>query len=408
MKKKLVVLGILMVLMILPNVTSAAGYVPTYWNYPGWDGRSLVSWLWKRIDQTLTIALYARKMATNLITASRLADNSVGTSKLANYAVTKNKLANGAVTAAKIAAGAISEIGIADGSITTAKLADSAVTSAKIADSAITSAKILDGTIATADIADGAVDSAKILDGTIATADIADDAVTAAKIAQGTAGQLLMSNATPDTAWLTMSGDATLAGTGALTIATGAVTSAKILDGTIATADIADGAVNSAKIADGTIVAADIATGAVDSAKILDGTIVDADVAAGAAIANTKLANPNAYYTVPLTMTRQLIASLAGAFLFRVPVDSTLVSVGASARASGGTTPTLTVDVKEAGVSVLSAAFSVTAGSWSTGTISDSAIAAANNVTIDFTIGGTSPTWDDITVLLTFKTAHAN
>ena len=388
MKKKLVVLGILMVLMILPNVTSAAGYVPTYWNYPGWDGRSLVSWLWKRIDQTLTIALYARKMATNLITASRLADNSVGTSKLANYAVTKNKLANGAVTAAKIAAGAISEIGIADGSITTAKLADSAVTSAKIADSAITSAKILDGTIATADIADGAVDSAKILDGTIATADIADDAVTAAKIAQGTAGQLLMSNATPDTAWLTMSGDATLAGTGALTIATGAVTSAKILDGTIATADIADGAVN--------------------SAKILDGTIVDADVAAGAAIANTKLANPNAYYTVPLTMTRQLIASLAGAFLFRVPVDSTLVSVGASARASGGTTPTLTVDVKEAGVSVLSAAFSVTAGSWSTGTISDSAIAAANNVTIDFTISGTSPTWDDITVLLTFKTAHAN
>jgi len=388
MKKKLVVLGILMVLMILPNVTSAAGYVPTYWNYPGWDGRSLVSWLWKRIDQTLTIALYARKMATNLITASRLADNSVGTSKLANYAVTKNKLANGAVTAAKIAAGAISEIGIADGSITTAKLADSAVTSAKIADSAITSAKILDGTIATADIVDGAVDSAKILDGTIATADIADDAVTAAKIAQGTAGQLLMSNATPDTAWLTMSGDATLAGTGALTIATGAVTSAKILDGTIATADIADGAVN--------------------SAKILDGTIVDADVAAGAAIANTKLANPNAYYTVPLTMTRQLTASLAGAFLFRVPVDSTLVSVGASARASGGTTPTLTVDVKEAGVSVLSAAFSVTAGSWSTGTISDSAIAAANNVTIDFTIGGTSPTWDDITVLLTFKTAHAN
>jgi len=234
----------------------------------------------------------------------------------------------------------------------------------------------------------GSILNSHILDGTIVAADIASDAVTAAKILQGTAGQLLMSNATPDTAWLTMSGDATLAGTGALTIATGAITSAKILDGTIATADIADGAVTSAKIADGTIVAADIA--------------------ATAAIANTKLANPNAYYTVPLTMTRQLTASLAGAFLFRVPVDSTLVSVGASARASGGTTPTLTVDVKEAGVSVLSAAFSVTAGSWSTGTISDSAIAAANNVTIDFTISGTSPTWDDITVLLTFKTAHAN
>ena len=358
-----------MVLMILPNVTSAAGYVPTYWNYPGWDGRSLVSWLWKRIDQTLEIAIYARKMATNLITASRLADNSVGTSKLTNYAVTTNKLASGAITAAKIAAGAISEIGIADGSITTAKLADGTVTTVKITDGAITSAKILDGTIATADIADGAIDSAKILDGTIVDADIAAGAAIAlSKLASGLGAQIIVGNATGVPTYVAMSGDATIANTGALTIA--------------------DGAVN--------------------SAKILDGTIVDADIAAGAAIANTKLANPNAYYTIPLTMTRQLTASLTSAFLFRVPVDSTLVSVGASARVSGGTIPTLTVDVKEAGVSVLSAAFSVTAGSWSTGTISDSAIAATNDVTIDFTIGGTTPTWDDITVLLTFKTAHAN
>ena len=239
-------------------------------------------------------------------------------------------------------------------------------TSGTLLTNALTSGNIFVGNAS--NVATGVAMSGDVtIDNTGATT-IGNDKVTAAKILQGTAGQILMSNATPDTAWTTMSGDAILAADGTLTIAASAV----------------------------------------GSSEITDDSIVDADINSAAAIANTKLANPKAYYTVSLTMTRQLTATLASAFLFRVPVDSTLVSVGASARASGGTSPTLTVDVNEAGVSVLSAAFSVTAGAWSTGTISNSAIAAANNVTIDFTIGGTSPTWDDITVLLTFKTAHTN
>jgi len=47
---------------------------------------------------------------------------------------------------------------------------------------------------------------------------IASDAVTAAKIAQGTAGQILMSDATPDAAWTTMTGDVTIDSAGATTI----------------------------------------------------------------------------------------------------------------------------------------------------------------------------------------------
>lgn len=62
----------------------------------------------------------------------------------------------------------------------------------------------------------------------------------------------------------------------------GLVTSAKILDGTIATGDLADGAVTSAKIADATIATGDLADGAVTSAKILDGTIATGDLADGA------------------------------------------------------------------------------------------------------------------------------
>jgi len=36
-------------------------------------------------------------------------------------------------------------------------------------------------------------------------------------------------------------------------------------------------------------------------------------------------------------------------------------------------------------------------------TITDSSIADDAKITVDVTIGGTSPTWDDVTVFLTFK-----
>ncbi|MBX2897846.1 MAG: tail fiber domain-containing protein [Cyclobacteriaceae bacterium] len=74
------------------------------------------------------------------------------------------------------------------------------------------------------------------------------------------------------------------------TIASNAITSSKISDGTIATADLADGIVNSVKILDGSVVAADIADGAITTNKILDGTITNADLNAAAAIAVSKLA----------------------------------------------------------------------------------------------------------------------
>jgi hypothetical protein len=55
---------------------------------------------------------------------------------------------------------------------------------------------------------------------------------------------------------------------GVVTIETDAVTTAKILDGTILAADIATDAVTTAKILDGTILAADIANAAVTNAKL--------------------------------------------------------------------------------------------------------------------------------------------
>ena len=52
-------------------------------------------------------------------------------------------------------------------------------------------------------------------------------------------------------------------------------------------------------------------------------------------------------------------------------------------------------------MSTLSSAISITAGTWSEGTIANAVVADESVMTVDLTIGGTSPTWNDITVLVT-------
>lgn len=121
-----------------------------------------------------------------------------------------------------------------------------------------------------------------------------------------------------------------------------------------------------------------------------------------AATANPSPASAG-YIVFPVSMNRQYTTTTTGVFRTKIPFPVAVVNVYATARASGGTTPTLTVDVKEAGVSILSSAISITAGTVSEGTISDSLIADEAVVTIDLTIGGTTPTWDDIDVVLVLK-----
>jgi hypothetical protein len=56
------------------------------------------------------------------------------------------------------------------------------------------------------------------------------------------------------------------------------ITSAMIVDGQVANADIANNAINSAKIQDGQVTNADIANNAINSAKIQDGSVGSADI----------------------------------------------------------------------------------------------------------------------------------
>ncbi len=106
---------------------------------------------------------------------------------------------------------------------------------------------------------------------------------------------------------------------------------------------------------------------------------------------------------IPFHISGQYTATSGAVVKFNMPFPCDVLGVGATARASGGTTPTLTVDVLAGGspASILSSAISITAGTYSEGTVSTAAIADETPVQVNLTIGGTSPTWNDITVLIT-------
>lgn len=105
---------------------------------------------------------------------------------------------------------------------------------------------------------------------------------------------------------------------------------------------------------------------------------------------------------VAITLSGQRTATVTGVASIKVPAKMKLIGVSATARASGGTTPTLTVDVLAASTSLLSAPFAVTAGAVAEGSIATATVADETVVNINLAITGTNPTWDDISILLTF------
>lgn len=88
---------------------------------------------------------------------------------------------------------------------------------------------------------------------------------------------------------------------------------------------------------------------------------------------------------------------------FKMPWKCDLYGVRTFARASSGTTPTLTVDVLEGGVSMLSAPVAVVADTYTDATISDGQIADEANLTMDVAVSGTTPVFSDVTVLLIMR-----
>jgi len=121
------------------------------------------------------------------------------------------------------------------------------------------------------------------------------------------------------------------------------------------------------------------------------------------AIAATPNVTPGAgqVVVIPFHISGQYTATTSNVIRFAMPFPCDVLGVGATARASGGTSPTLTVDVLSGGSTILSAPISITAGTYSEGTVTTVAVPDENAITVTLTIGGTSPTWNDITVLIT-------
>lgn len=197
--------------------------------------------------------------------------------------------AAGAGTVTNIATGA----GLTGGPITTSgtiSLADGGVTTVKLADASVTSTKL-----GTTGVVAGTYGSATQVPRVVIDAQGRITGVTLEPITGtlpgGTAsGDLTGNYPNPTVAVNTITSakivDATIA---TADVADGAINTNKILDGSIATVDLADGSVTSTKILDATIATADIADGAVTTTKILDGTITNADINTTAAIAVAKL-----------------------------------------------------------------------------------------------------------------------
>jgi hypothetical protein len=209
-----------------------------------------------------------------------IANNAITTAKINNNAVDATKLADNAVTTAKITTNAVDNT----------KMADNAVTTPKIADNAITSVKIADGEIGNADISNtAAIAVTKLAAGTEShvlttvagvptwqasvTGVTTLDGLTDVTVTAPASGQILVNSGAGQFVNVAISGDATVANTGVLTIANNTVTTTKIADGAVTTLKVANNAITSAKIADGEIINADIApTAAIAVTKLAAGT----------------------------------------------------------------------------------------------------------------------------------------
>ncbi|MFQ5881394.1 MAG: hypothetical protein ACE5I9_02815 [Candidatus Methylomirabilales bacterium] len=164
---------------------------------------------------------------------------SIGTDQLAPNAVTTDKIAPQTVIPADIAPGAITEPKIAPNAVTEPKLANDAVSTRTIARGVVIEAKLANDAVSTRTIQANAVTATELQSDpmnddnrAVRTNHIRDGAVTAAKILNGSVGTVELANAAVTN----------------VKLAPNSVTADKIVDGSIGTAELANNSVPFSKI----------------------------------------------------------------------------------------------------------------------------------------------------------------
>lgn len=114
-----------------------------------------------------------------------------------------------------------------------------------------------------------------------------------------------------------------------------AVTSAKIADGTIVTADLADSSVTSAKIVDATIATGDLANLAVTAAKIASGTITTLQIANGTVLPVDLDVLCKTYNTFSVTTNSTGVASFPHGFGVGTPSACFIQPISPSSGSGG-------------------------------------------------------------------------
>ncbi len=119
-------------------------------------------------------------------------------------------------------------------------------------------------------------------------------------------------------------------------------------------------------------------------------------------IPNIAVATPGVVL-LPIHLPGQYSADVTAAARLKLPFAARVLGISVSARASGGATPTLGVDIEDDGASILTEAVSVTEGQVAEASIeaSKAALDDESVLTVDLAITGTTPTWDDVDVLIT-------
>ena len=269
-----------------------------------YDGSN--SWDNKAVSGDATIATTgALTIANNAITTVKITDANVTLAKIASQAantvIVRDANSSGVLSAKAVAdtqiligdgtgftAAALSSdvtmtnggaVTIANNAVTTAKINADAVTGAKIADDAIDSEHYTNASIDTAHIADDQITNALMANNAIDSAEIVAAAVDFAHIQNVAANSVLGRNANSsgvlseialantqiligDGTGFTpaaLSGDVTMANTGAVTIANNAITNAKMADDSVDSDEIAAGAIDTAHIANSQVTNAKLA-----------------------------------------------------------------------------------------------------------------------------------------------------